>query len=543
MSRPDSLHLDAYRARLTGALARERHDRILALRAEGEQPFATAFDVTHTAADIFEAFGHLAHDALESLDDTIRAAGRVRFMRRMGKAVFLKVQDRSVRPGIKPSWEGGEIADEYLQVFVSKSAVGDAAFERVLKLDLGDIVGAVGGLMRTRTGELSVAATDVRLLTKAVRPLPKKVKGFADAERRYRQRYVDLVVDMESREVFRKRSRILSMIRSFLDERDYVEVETPMLHPTLGGAAARPFRTHHNALSLDMYLRIAPELYLKRLVVGGFERVYEINRNFRNEGLSRQHNPEFTMIEFYEAYATHEKLMSMTEELIASLAERLDVRLPDGRLGVVWDGVEIVLEAPFRRIRIHEAVARLLHVEERQLEDASWVHDRLVEHGIGVPIGSDIGAQVYALFESLCEQELIQPTFVVDFPASVSPLARRKESDPTLVDRFELFVGGREIANGFNELNDPEDQYVRFAQQLEAREAGDEEAMEMDLDYIRALEYAMPPTAGEGIGIDRLVMLLTGSASIRDVVLFPHMRPEAPDAIARADDESVDDED
>jgi lysyl-tRNA synthetase class 2 len=518
--------------------------KIDAMRASGVNPFANGFVVSHTAAAIFAAWGAQDHDTLAGAGLNVTVAGRVRFVRRMGKALFIKIQDRSCRPGVKPSWQGSQPTDEFLQLFVSAATVGAETFESLATLDLGDIIGVQGGLMRTRTGELSVDAAQVTVLTKSVRPLPAKFGGITDVEMRYRQRYLDLVVNEESRRVFLARVEIVRQMRRWFDARDFLEVETPMLHVTLGGANARPFTTHHNALDMPLYLRIAPELHLKRLLVGGLERVYEINRNFRNEGLSRRHNPEFTMAEFYQAYAQCDDLLPMTEELILHLAGCLPqpewepvadedgvvpanrgVHRRDGRLMIRMDGNDIELKAPFARLSIPESVAAALGVPVSGIWELELLVEACDSRGIRVPVQQP-GNLIYALFEHLVEPHLVEPTFVIDYPASVSPLARRKDSDPNLVDRFELFIGGREVANGFSELNDPEDQYERFAGQLEAKEAGDEETMQMDEDYIRALEYGMPPAAGEGIGIDRLVMVLTGAPSIRDVLLFPHMRPE-----------------
>lgn len=518
---------DPYRARLDNHVLVDRFAKVEAMRAAGTQPFANGFVVTHDAAAVFALAGDADNEALTEQAIEVKVAGRVRLMRRMGKAMFLKLHDRSCRPGVKPVREGAEDQDDFLQLFVSQKEVGAEAFEALQSLDLGDIIGVSGRIMRTKTGEVSVGVREVAMLTKSVRPMPDKFRGLTDRETRYRQRYVDLMVNDDVREVFLGRSRIVREIRRFFDDRGYLEVETPMLHVQPGGATARPFVTHHNALDMEMYLRIAPELYLKRLLVGGMERVYEINRNFRNEGLSRRHNPEFTMLEFYQAYASYTDLMEMTETLISGLGEMLHGRDDAGRVTVTTpEGNVIDLTAPWKRVTVKDAVAESLGVPASQLDDEAFVDAELARRGIAAKGAVDVGAKYYALFEELCETGLLQPTFIIDFPASVSPLARRKDTDPTLVDRFELFIDGREIANAFNELNDPEDQYGRFAAQLAAREAGDDEAMAMDDDYIRALEYGMPPAAGEGIGIDRLAMLLLGQPSIRDVILFPHMRPE-----------------
>lgn len=520
---------ERYLERVSHPLLQERYDRVTAMREAGEEPFATDFPVRDTAAGLYADYGgETDEERLASAEVVV--AGRLRLMRRMGKAMFLKLQDRTCFPGFKGEHTPeGQEDDGLLQVFVSQKEVGPEAFARLQNLDLGDILGVKGALMRTRTGELTVNAQDVRLLTKAIRPLPQKFRAMTDVEQRFRMRYVDLTMNPDVRRIFQMRSRIVSMIRAWLDARAFMEVETPMLHAIHGGAAARPFATHHNALDMELFLRIAPELYLKRLLVGGLERVYEINRNFRNEGLSRRHNPEFTMLELYQAYATWEDLMELTEELICHLAESLHGRDEQGRLVLHVEGHEVDLARPWRRVSIADAVAEHLSVDAETVGSRAWLAERCKALMSPSQLeASDVGQLQMALFEEHVESTLIQPTFVIDFPASVSPLARRKASNPDLVDRFELFVLGRELANAFNELNDPEDQYLRFCDQLEARESGDEEAMPMDEDYIRALEFGMPPAAGEGIGIDRLTMLLTGADSIREVILFPQLRPEAP---------------
>jgi lysyl-tRNA synthetase class 2 len=518
---------EAWLARLDNHVLRERYDKICRLREEGRHPFATGFETTTLGADIFARFAAMTADELAAEPVTVKVAGRIRFFRRMGKACFVKIADRSCLPGTKPGWQGTDPTDDFLQLFVSLGDVGEAEFEHALTLDLGDIVGAEGVVMRTKTGELSVRVTRLDLLTKSVRPLPEKYKGLSDVEERFRQRYVDFIVNEDARKVILTRSKVVKRIREFFDKRGYTEVETPMLHVNAGGAAARPFITHHNALDMPLYLRIAPELYLKRMLVGGFERVYEINRNFRNEGLSRRHNPEFTMLEFYQAYATYEHLMDLTEELISGLAEELHGRDEHGRIVVTWEGVKIDLTSPWRRLSMADAVAEALGVPVEKTRDRAFLVEQATKIRIEKPETVDNGKLLALLFEHHGESSLVQPTFLKDFPSSISPLARRKEDDPEFVDRFELYIGGKEIANAFNELNDPEDQYGRFWDQLAARHAGDDEAMPMDEDYVRALEYGMPPAAGEGIGIDRLVMLLTDSPSIREVIAFPHMRPES----------------
>ena len=423
----------------------------------------------------------------------------------MGKAAFVQIQDMT-----------GAI-----QLFLQSNTLGET-YGAFKGWDIGDIVAAQGSLMRTKTGELSVKADTLRLLTKSLRPLPDKWHGLSDVEQRYRQRYVDLIVNPESREVFLKRSRIVSAIRNWLDARRFLEVETPMMHYIAGGAAARPFVTHHNALDLDLYLRVAPELYLKRLTVGGLERVYEINRNFRNEGVSTRHNPEFTMLELYEAYATYHEVMDLTENLIRDVA-----RDTLGIDEVEWDGNTIELAARFRRWKLEEAVLeRNPEISATDCRDREALAGHCARLKIHVKPAYGWGKLLLEIFEKTVEADLIQPTFITHYPVEVSPLARESDTEPGITDRFELFIGGKEIANGFSELNDPEDQAARFRAQVAANEGGDDEAMHYDADYIRALEVGLPPTGGLGVGIDRLVMLLTGSTSIRDVLLFPYMRPE-----------------
>ena len=487
-------------------LVAERRAKLAALRAQGTA-FPNDFRRADHAGDLQAEYadtGRWTGEALEAGGRRVALAGRLLAKRVMGKAAFAQVQDVTGR----------------IQLFLQSTALGDT-YEAFKGWDVGDIVAAEGTLMRTRTGELSVKAESLRLLVKSLRPLPDKWHGLADVEQRYRQRYVDLIVTPEAREVFVLRSRIVAALRRWLDARRFLEVETPMMHYLVGGATAKPFVTHHNALGLDLYLRVAPELYLKRLVVGGFERVYEINRNFRNEGVSTRHNPEFTMLELYEAYATYEDVMDLTEGMIRDVA--LEVL---GTTAVTWEGAAIDLGPRFRRWKLEEAV-RELNPEISQADcrdrDALAAHCRRL--GIPVKPGQGWGKLLLELFEKTVEGGLVQPTFITHYPVEVSPLARESDTEPGITDRFELFIGGRELANGFSELNDPEDQAARFRAQVEAKDTGDDEAMHYDADYIRALEVGLPPTGGLGVGIDRLVMLLTDSASIRDVLLFPYMRP------------------
>ena len=488
-------------------LIEERRAKLAELRKAG-QAYPNDFKPDAFAGALQREFAQADAATLEATARTVKIAGRLRAKRIMGKASFAQVQDGT-----------GAI-----QLFLQSAALGDA-YEAFKHFDIGDFVAAEGQLMRTKTGELSVKTTSLRLLSKSLRPLPDKWGGLADTETRYRQRYVDLVINEQSRETFRKRSEVVRFIREYLEAapRGFMEVETPMMHPIPGGATARPFVTHHNALDLTMYLRVAPELYLKRLVVGGFERVYEINRNFRNEGVSTRHNPEFTMLEFYWAYADYNDLMDLTEDMLRRLAQRVNQATR-----VTWQGMDIDFGPRFRRLSVAEGVlSKCPSLTREQLGDRAALAAECATRGIRVDAGWGPGRLQMELFEATCEEDLVQPTFVVGYPTEVSPLARRSDANPDVTDRFELFIGCREIANGFSELNDPEDQAERFHAQMKAKDAGDFEAMHYDADYIRALEYGMPPTAGEGVGIDRLVMLLTDSASIRDVLLFPYLRPEA----------------
>jgi lysyl-tRNA synthetase class 2 len=546
----------------------ERRDKAAKLLAGGHNPYRNDFKPTHSCGAARAKYEALPKPEREGKGITpvdgevIRLAGRAMARRGMGKTSFIPIRDTS-----------GD-----LQLFVNVDHADTASFEEVLPLmDVGDIIGAEGTIFWTKRGELSLLVSKLVIITKSLMPLPDKHKGLTDKEKRYRQRYLDLAVNPEVREVFRKRTQIVRGIRRYLDDRDFMEVETPMMHPIIGGAAARPFITHHNALDMRLYMRIAPELYLKRLVVGGFERVYEINRNFRNEGLSRKHNPEFTMLEFYQAYATYEDLMALTEDLIEGLAKEVN-----GSTRVVWEEQEIELARPWKRLSVKNAVVESAGCSERVFDDPVFAAEAAIDAGAGSddviraliePLTSDqitevcreagksslndliaafkdadkrpgiaksvaerygsvevarvrAGHLAFFIFEEKVETDLIQPTFLIDFPLAISPLARKKDADPAYCDRFELFIGGKEICNAFSELNDPVDQRSRFEAQLQAREKGSAETMDYDDDYCRALELGMPPAAGEGIGIDRLTMLLCGQDSIRDVILFPLMRPE-----------------
>ncbi|MDA8121126.1 MAG: lysine--tRNA ligase [Deltaproteobacteria bacterium] len=487
-------------------LIRDRIRKGDEIRRGGGDPYPNDQKVGWTTEAARKAAGALGPEELAASGIRVDIAGRIVASRGFGKAAFVVVADRTGS----------------LQAYIRKDRLGEEEYDRFLRTtDVGDIAWVQGTLFITRTGELTVQAERFRLLTKAIRPLPEKWHGLVDVETRYRQRYVDLIVNDEVKEVFRRRARIISYIRSFLSERDFLEVETPMMQPVAGGAAAKPFVTHHNALDMDLYLRIAPELYLKRLLVGGFERVFEINRNFRNEGISTQHNPEFTMLEFYQAYATYEDLIRLTEEMISGLARHLL-----GTTAVTVRGETVDFAAPWERITVAGAVARYGNVPEERLADLSFLRE--MARGLGLPVKDDAsrGRILVAIFEEIAERKILGPTFVTEYPIEVSPLSRRNDLRPGIVDRFELIVRGHEIANAFSELNDPLDQRARFEEQLGLREGGDEEAHTMDEDYLRALEHGMPPAAGEGIGIDRLVMLFTDSPSIRDVILFPQLRKE-----------------
>jgi lysyl-tRNA synthetase class 2 len=485
-------------------LIAERRAKLQKLRERGVA-FPNDFRRTALAGRLLEEHADASAEVLEGAQLKVAVAGRMRAKRIMGKASFINLEDVS-----------GTI-----QVFLQQATLGEV-YEDFRTWDVGDIVAAEGSLFRTRTGELSVRAASLRLLTKSLRPLPDKWHGVADTELRYRQRYVDLIVNEHSRKVFAARSKIVRQLREMLDARDFLEVETPMLQAIPGGAAARPFKTHHNALDLDMYLRIAPELYLKRLTVGGLERVYEINRNFRNEGVSTQHNPEFTMLELYQAYGDYHDIMQIVEDMFQGIADKLH-----GSRLIDYQGREYDLSRPFARLTIEQILcASIADLDGARLRDVAYLRGVCDQMKVPFKSGDGAGKLQIELFERSGEATLIQPTFAYAYPAEVSPLSRSNDADPFLTDRFELFIGGREYANGFSELNDAEDQARRFRQQVERKDAGDEEAMYYDADYIRALEYGMPPAGGLGVGIDRLVMFFTNSASIRDVLLFPHMRPE-----------------
>jgi len=490
-------------------LIAERRQKLQKIRDEKGIAFPNDFRRDAFAADLHKEYGALSKEELEAKPVRVKVAGRLMSKRVMGKASFAVIKD----------------ASGSLQLFVQRDALPEGLYAEFKGWDIGDIVAAAGTLFKTKTGELSVRANELRLISKSLRPLPEKFHGLQDRETRYRQRYLDLIVNDDSRQVFKTRSRVIRRIRDFMERpgRDFLEVETPMMHLIPGGAAAKPFVTHHNALDIDLYLRIAPELFLKRLVVGGFERVYEINRNFRNEGVSTRHNPEFTMMEFYQAFADYNDLMDLTEELFRELAE-----VATGSVAFTYQGQNIDFGQPFARKTMRQLVVE--NNPELSLEDCDNEDTlRAFAKTKGIPVEDSWGKGkiLTELFEATAEPTLIQPTFVTEYPTEVSPLSRRNDENPDYTDRFELFIAGYEIANGFSELNDPEDQAQRFLEQVKSKDAGDDEAMHFDADYVRALEYGMPPTAGEGIGIDRLVMLFTDSPSIRDVLLFPYMKPES----------------
>lgn len=496
---PESSHQDE------NQIIADRRAKLTALRETGNA-FPNTFRRTYLAATLHEHYDEQSKESLETSSITVKVAGRMVFKRVMGKASFAMIQDMS-----------GQI-----QLYISNNDAGETTHTAFKHFDLGDILGAKGTLFKTKTGELSVRVTELQLLTKSLRPLPEKFHGLTDQEQKYRQRYLDLITNEETRRVFTVRSKIIQAFRDFLVAHDYLEVETPMMHPIPGGATARPFSTHHNALDMALFLRIAPELYLKRLVVGGIERVFEINRNFRNEGISTRHNPEFTMLEFYEAFQDYIYLMDFTEAMLRTVVQQVL-----GKTTIMYQGREIDLSKPFMRMTITQAIMKY-HTEytEAQLYDREFLINRLKSMGIHYNPHDGIGGLQLSLFDETTEHLLHDPIFIVDYPAEVSPLARRNDHNPEITERFELYIAGREIANGFSELNDPEDQAERFKEQAKAKDAGNTEAMHYDAEYIRALEHGLPPTAGEGIGIDRLVMLFTDCPSIRDVILFPQLRQE-----------------
>ncbi|MGE3724452.1 MAG: lysine--tRNA ligase [Candidatus Sericytochromatia bacterium] len=481
-----------------------RRHKLDQLREAGISPYPYHFDRTHTFAQIREAYAEKLANG-EKSEEVVTIAGRITGWRGKGKLTFLDLRD------------GGE----RLQGMIMLNKIGEEAYQQLKMLDIGDMVGLKGLVARTNTGELSVQAEELTLLAKSLRPLPEKYHGLTDVDLRYRQRYLDLIVNPEVRETFVARSRALSLIRQFLTVREFLEVETPMLHPIPGGAAARPFKTHHNALDMELFLRIAPELYLKRLIVGGFDRVFELNRNFRNEGMSTRHNPEFTMLELYQAYADYQDMMNLTEELICHLVQEIH-----GSLKITYQETEVDFARPWARMTMVEAICQFLELTPADFVSRDTAAAAAAKYNIAIEPSFGLGKIINEIFESV-DSRLIQPTFIIDYPKEISPLAKEHRSNPELTERFELFITGREMANAFSELNDPIDQRARFEKQLEAKDSGDEEAHAMDHEYILALEHGMPPTGGLGIGIDRLIMLLTDSASIRDVLLFPHMRPQA----------------
>jgi len=489
----------------TNQIIEERRAKLAVIRKSGIA-FPNDFERKNLAGELHDEFANNTLEELEAEQISVAVSGRMMLKRVMGKASFATLQDMSGR----------------IQLYISNKDTTEKVHDSFKHYDLGDILGAQGVLFKTKTGELSVRVTQLRLLTKALRPLPEKFHGLSDQEQKYRQRYLDLITNDDARKVFVTRTKIIQAIRDFFIRQGYLEVETPMMHAIPGGASAKPFETHHNALDMKMYLRIAPELYLKRLVVGGFEKVFEVNRNFRNEGLSTRHNPEFTMLEFYEAYRDYRYLMDFSESLFREVAQKVL-----GTTLISYQGRELDLGKPFQRLTMVEAIQKY-HAQftTEQLNDRDFLIAKLQELKAKYKPEDGNGGLQLSLFEELAEAQLFEPTFIIDYPVEVSPLARSSDTNPEITERFELFIVGREIANGFSELNDPEDQAARFDTQVAAKDAGDEEAMFKDNDYVRALEYGLPPTAGEGIGIDRLVMLLTDSASIRDVILFPQMRTE-----------------
>lgn len=481
----------------------QRKLKLARLRKLG-QAYPNDFKRDSLASDLHAIYNQYTEEILAQKAVFVKIAGRMMTRRLMGKASFAHIQDMTGR----------------MQIYITQDNLPGDVYSEFKNWDLGDILGVEGELFKTKTRELSVKVKNIRLLTKALRPMPDKFHGLHDQKQRFRQRYLDLIVNKTSHHLFQMRSHIVVQIRRFLDDRGFIEVETPMMHPLAGGALACPFKTHHNAMNIDLYLRIAPELYLKRLVIGGFEKVYELNRNFRNEGISTRHNPEFTMLEFYQAYTTYEEMMLLTEEMIRHLAEKIF-----GQFQIIYQNVKIDLSKPFPRLSLREAILKFnSEIKSDQIDDFNKACTLANQYEIAIPKHYGLGKIQIELFEKLVEEKLQQPIFITHFPKEVSPLSRSNEVNNFVTDRFELYIGGREIANGFSELNDPEDQAARFREQLKARDAGNSEAMNFDEDYITALEYGLPPTGGEGIGIDRLVMFFTDSPSIRDVILFPLLR-------------------
>ncbi len=486
-------------------LRQQRLKKAEELKKLGIDPYPSYNRLSHKIQEIHDQFGSLEDAKLDQTTPTLRIAGRLMTQRDFGKSIFFHIQDGTGR----------------IQGYLKKDLIGEDQFSLFKKIDLGDFLGLEGSLFRTKTGELTLLAKKVQLLSKSLRSLPEKFHGLSDVEQRYRQRYLDLLVNPKVREIFQLRSRMVHLIRSFMTERGFLEVETPMMQPIAGGATAKPFETYHNALNLPLFLRIAPELYLKRLVIGGMDKVFEINRNFRNEGISIKHNPEFTMIEFYQAYATYQDLMTLTEELFSSLAKNLK-----GGLTWTYQGESIDLTTPWKRITFLQSLVEIGNVDPEILRDSKKAIEMARSLGADLKSVDGHGKALTKIFEQMVESKLRQPTFVTGYPLEVSPLAKRSIEDPELTDRFEMFICGREMANGFTELNDPMDQKERFINQMKAKEAGDEEAQDIDWDYLTALEYGLPPTAGEGIGSDRMVMLFTEASSIREVILFPLLKPE-----------------
>lgn len=489
----------------TNELIQQRLRKLETLKKRGFDPFSNDFKVSHTTKEIIDNYSNLQDEELKRIQQTFSIAGRILAIRNFGKASFIQILDRKGK----------------LQAYIQKDRVGDEVFKIFKSLDIGDFVGITGKIFRTKTRELTIEVHSLKPLVKSLRPLPEKWHGLTDVETRYRHRYLDLISNPRVKEMFLIRIKTIQMIREFLTERDFMEVETPMLHPIPGGATAKPFKTYHNALNMELYMRIAPELYLKRLVIGGFERIFEINRCFRNEGISTQHNPEFTMLEFYQSYSTYEDLMNMTEELICSILRKIH-----GGLKITYQGKDIDFTPPWKRIRFKESLIEFGGLDPEYIDDPIKAENEAKKLGIELKKGASLGRLLAELFKELVEPKLFQPTFITHYPIDVSPLSRRNREDPTLADRFELFIAGREIANGFSELNDPIDQRERFLKQLKEREDEKDLFLSIDDDFIKALEYGMPPTAGEGIGIDRLVMILTDSPSIRDVIFFPLLRLE-----------------